>query len=150
MWAADFNEVMTGNLEKNCLEPLVIQLPADSEVQMREESVVNGSSDLKGDSHRKYRIAESSKSDSTGIKSESGHPFCGLTRNLFSRNGNLQICTAIISARNGDDELPVFCVAAILILNRQKIMRETRSIDDMIKASALPSICSIVIGGCCY
>jgi len=49
----------------------------------------------------------------------------------------------ISSTKNGDDELPVFCVAVILIMNRQKIIKETRSIDDMIKAGVL--YCSTII-----
>ncbi|CAI9777055.1 unnamed protein product [Fraxinus pennsylvanica] len=66
------------------------------------------------------------------MASASARPFCGLAKNFWSRNDRLQIRT-VISSRNGDDELPVFCVAAILIMNRQKITKETRSIDDLIK-----------------
>ena len=43
---------------------------------------------------------------------------------------------ANVLARSGDDELPIFCVAAILIINRHRIIRGTRSIDDAIKASS--------------
>lgn len=67
------------------------------------------------------------------MKSTSIHAFCGLTRNLCSRNDPTKKCTVISSTKQGDDELPVYCVAAILIMNRQKIIRETRSIDDLIK-----------------
>ncbi|KAK9153038.1 hypothetical protein Sjap_000518 [Stephania japonica] len=39
----------------------------------------------------------------------------------------------VVSSWNADDELSTFCVGAILILNRQKIIKETNSIDDLIK-----------------
>ncbi|PQM33130.1 hypothetical protein Pyn_23454 [Prunus yedoensis var. nudiflora] len=131
MWAADFQESLAYNLEDSCLEALVVQLPRDLEAEMRGESV-EGGGDMKGGSHSNNGNPEHSMSD-TGMKSASTYHFCGLTRNFWSKNDRMHICTAVSSTRNGDDELPVFCVAAILIMNRQKIIRETRSIDDMIK-----------------
>ncbi|KAK9137670.1 hypothetical protein Sjap_008264 [Stephania japonica] len=41
--------------------------------------------------------------------------------------------SSVVSSWNADDELSTFCVGAILILNRQKIIKETNSIDDLIK-----------------
>ncbi|CAL2229346.1 unnamed protein product [Prunus armeniaca] len=131
MWAADFQESLAYNLEDSCLEALVVQLPRDLEAEMRGESV-EGGGDMKGGSHSNHGNPEHSMSD-TGMKSASTYHFCGLTRNFWSKNDRMHICTAVSSTRNGDDELPVFCVAAILIMNRQKIIRQTRSIDDMIK-----------------
>ncbi|KAK9142925.1 hypothetical protein Syun_012325 [Stephania yunnanensis] len=41
--------------------------------------------------------------------------------------------SSVVSSWNADDELSTFCVGAILILNRRKIIKETNSIDDLIK-----------------
>lgn len=136
MWAADFDESLAGNLE-NCLEALVVQIPSESGVETREENTENGGGDVKGGLQPKHGNGEVSISDNVEMKSASAYPFCGLTRNFWSRNDSWQNCTVVSSSGNGVEELPVFCVAAILITNRQKIMKETRSIDDMIKAGAL-------------
>ncbi|KAJ0091915.1 hypothetical protein Patl1_26507 [Pistacia atlantica] len=141
MWAADFDMSLINNLEENCLEALIIRLPSESDAEIREENTENGGgTDLKGGLEQKNGNVEGSMPDNVGVKSASGHPFCGLTRNLWSRNHHLQNCTVVSSTGSGDDELPVFCVAAILILNRNKVVKETRSIDDMIKAGALLTI----------
>ncbi|KAJ7947471.1 Ypt/Rab-GAP domain of gyp1p superfamily protein, putative isoform 1 [Quillaja saponaria] len=147
MWAADFDESWAYKLEENCLGPLVIHLQRDSVSEIREESAdtddgnvksglqsnhdENGSK--KGGLQLNHGNIDHSMSDSIKLKSLSSHPFCGLTRNFWSRNDPVQICTVVSSTRNGDDELPVFCVAAILIINRHKIIKETCSFDDMIK-----------------
>ncbi|POO03574.1 Rab-GTPase-TBC domain containing protein [Trema orientale] len=136
MWAADFHESLVSDLEENCLEALMVHLPRDSEAEMRDESVESGSVTTKGSLQSNHGNFDCSMSMSEiGIKSASTttHHFCGLTRNFWTRNDSMQIWTAVSSTKKGDDELPVFCVAAILIMNRQKIIRETRSIDDMIK-----------------
>ncbi|XP_022761594.1 small G protein signaling modulator 1-like isoform X2 [Durio zibethinus] len=128
MWAADFDESATCNLEELCLEALNVQLPIDSGAEMREENRENGNDGVKGGLQSKHSLSENG-----GIKSASTHHFCGLTRSFWSRNDHLQICSVVSSTRIGNDDLPVFCVAAILIMNRQKIIRQTRSIDDIIK-----------------
>lgn len=135
MWASDFQESLVYNLD-NCLEALVVELPRVSETEIRVESIEN-SGDMKGILQTNHGNVERSLSDNIGMKSASTYHFCGLTRNFWSRNDRMHMCTAVSSTKNGDDELPVFCVAAILIMNRQKIIRETHSIDDMIKASVL-------------
>jgi hypothetical protein len=138
IWAADFDESMAYNLEENCLEALLVQLPRDSGLEMREESTENDNGTVKGGgSQLNHGNVERSMPDNNGMKSISSRPFCGLTRNFWSKNDRVQICTVISSTRNGHNELPVFCVAAILIMNSQKIIRETHSFDDMIKAGAL-------------
>ena len=76
-------------------------------------------------------------SESSALKTALTYPFCGLTRSFWSSCEPIPVSTVVSSTRNRDDKLSVFCVAAILIMNRQKIIRETRSIDDMIKACAL-------------
>ncbi|XP_028126784.1 small G protein signaling modulator 1-like isoform X1 [Camellia sinensis] len=133
MWAADFDESVSCNLEENCLEPLVIEIPRESGAEMGEESVENVKGNIKGVLQSNHGNGDPSIADSSGIKSASTHSFCGLTRNFWSKNDRLHMCTVVSSRRNGDDELPVFCVAAILFTNRQKIIRETNSIDDLIK-----------------
>ncbi|CAI9108632.1 OLC1v1008285C1 [Oldenlandia corymbosa var. corymbosa] len=133
MWAADFDESLACHLEENCPELLVIQVPRDSEAEIEQESIENNPSALKGGSSYKKGNLEHSVSDNTGLKSASTHPFCGLAKTFWSRNDRFHVGSALAAMGNSDDELPVFCVAAILIMNRQKIIRETHSIDDLIK-----------------
>lgn len=131
MWAADFDESVAETLENDCLELLVVQLPRQSEAELGDKKVDdgNGSTTTKsGPLSKSGRL-----SDETRVKSASSYNFCGLTRNLWSRNGRTHVSPVVSSFGKGEDPLPVFCVAAILIMNRHKIMRETRSIDDMIK-----------------
>ena len=134
MWAADFDESVVCNLEENCLDALLLNVPRDCEGDTREESIENSDGSSRDGSQSKHGNVEHPTSDNTGMKSASAYNFCGFTKNFWSRNDCMQITNAISSTKNGDDELPVFCVAAILIMNRQKIIKETRSIDDMIKA----------------
>ncbi|KAI3756621.1 hypothetical protein L1987_56443 [Smallanthus sonchifolius] len=133
MWAADFDESLALNLENSCPELLVLQFPRESTKGTGKEIVEDENGSSKGASEVKNGNLERSSSENNGIKSTPNHPFCGLTKSLWSKNDRFQICTIISSTRNGDDELPIFCVAAILILNRHKIMKDTRSIDDLIK-----------------
>ncbi|XP_012456642.1 rab GTPase-activating protein 22 isoform X2 [Gossypium raimondii] len=128
MWAADFDESASCDLEDICLEALVVQLPRDLGEETREENPESGDDGVKGSLQSKHSLSENA-----GFKSAAAHRFCGLTRNFLSKNNILQICGLVSSTRKGDDNLPVFCVAAILIMNRQKIIKETHSIDDMIK-----------------
>ncbi|CAK7322663.1 unnamed protein product [Dovyalis caffra] len=133
MWAADFDESNVCDLEENCLDALVLNLPMDSGGDIRDESIENSDGSSKDGSLSKHGNVEHPTSDNTAMKSASTYNFCGFTKNFWSRNDRMQINNLISSTKNGDDELPVFCVAAILIMNRQKIIKETRSIDDMIK-----------------
>ncbi|KAG4380837.1 hypothetical protein GLYMA_15G028000v4 [Glycine max] len=145
MWAADFDESMAYDLEENCLEALELQLPRDSSNDMREEiadsdggSVKSGSrsnhnenDNTKASPQSNHERADHSVYDSK-LKSLSSHTFCGLARNIWPRNHQVQM-SSISLTRKGNNELAIFCVAAILVLNRQKIIRETHSFDDMIK-----------------
>ncbi|XP_038884485.1 small G protein signaling modulator 1 isoform X6 [Benincasa hispida] len=133
MWAADFDESRVYSLEGSCLEALTLQLPRGSEVETNEGDMENSHINMKDTLQSTNGNLERSSCDNAGMKSTSAHAFCGLTRNLCSRNDPMKKCTVISSTKQGDDELPVYCVAAILIMNRQKIIRETRSIDDLIK-----------------
>ncbi|KAE8695547.1 Ypt/Rab-GAP domain of gyp1p superfamily protein isoform 2 [Hibiscus syriacus] len=128
MWAADFDESIICNLEKICLKELTIQFPGDSGQDDGEENPENGSDNVMVGLQLKHSLFENE-----GIKAASTYNFCGLTRNFWSRNDCLQIFGVVSPTRKGDNDLPVFVVAAILIMNRQKLIKETRSIDDMIK-----------------
>ncbi|KAG7570327.1 Rab-GTPase-TBC domain [Arabidopsis thaliana x Arabidopsis arenosa] len=159
MWAADYDESVAETLENDCLEPLVIQLTRKSEPEVSEESIEDG---IGNSTKREPTISKSGPiSKSSGLLSRSGllpksgplpktagpfsdeseikaasssYHFCGLTRSLWSRNDRTTHVPCVVSSiKKGDDALPVFCVAAILIMNRHKIMKETRSIDDMIQ-----------------
>lgn len=132
MWAADFDEAVVQKLEENCLEPLLLHV---SSSENGEENAGTGKRKFKR-VHSRFRH-EAWESDSNELRSSSSYPFCGLTKATFwARHDQLQDCDSG-PIRNGDDELSVFCVAAILIINRQKIMKETHSIDDVIKACLL-------------
>lgn len=128
MWAADFDEAVVRQLEENCLEPLLVHI---SSSENGEENADNGKRKFKSVLSR-FRH-ETWESDSNELRSLSSRPFCGLAKATFwARHDQLQACDSG-PTRDGDDELSVFCVASILIINRQKIMRETHSIDDVIK-----------------
>ncbi|XP_010524166.1 PREDICTED: small G protein signaling modulator 1 isoform X2 [Tarenaya hassleriana] len=160
MWAADFDESIAGTLENDCLEPLVVQLPRQPGEEVVDENIddrncnstkteptpKSGPNSKSGPLLKSSLLSKSgllpksgplpktsAVSDDAVMKSASAYNFCGLTRSLWSRNERTNVASVVSSFRKGDDELPVFCVAAILIMNRHKIMKETRSIDDMIK-----------------
>lgn len=148
MWAADFDESMVYDLEEKRLEALMVQLPEDPEHEIREEnedtndcSVRSGSQSnhYKNDSSPKAGLQNHGNTDNSiyeaKLKPLSSH-VCGLTRNLWPRNDHNQ--QRIISSlpRKGNVELPIFCVAAILVINRQKIIRETHCFEEIIKAGA--------------
>ncbi|XP_058780276.1 uncharacterized protein LOC131653942 [Vicia villosa] len=146
MWAADFDESWTYDLEENCLEALDLHLPKDSSSHIKEAIADSDDDSIKSGSQSNHNENDSTKTSPQPHHGNTDHPvsdvkfklqasntFCGLARNIWPRNGRVQ--TRIISslARKGNDELATFCVAAILVLNRQKIIRETHSFDDMIK-----------------
>ncbi|CDY23369.1 BnaC04g48970D [Brassica napus] len=144
MWAADYDESVAETLENDCLEPLVIQLPSKSKAEVSEETIYDS---IKREPPATSKSGPISKSSGllsmSGLLPKSG-PLPKTTgplseesgMNLWSRNDRTTTTHApcvVSSIRKGDDALPVFCVAAILIMNRHKIMKETRSIDDMIQ-----------------
>ncbi|VVB06266.1 unnamed protein product [Arabis nemorensis] len=160
MWAADFDESVAETSENDCLELLLVQLPRQSEAELGDQKVDygNGTTTNSEPTSKSDRISKSGPlsktcllsrsgllpksgplpktgllSDDTEMKSVSSYHFCGLTRSLWSRNERTHASSVVSSFGKGDDPLPVFCVAAILIMNRHKIMKETRSIDDLIK-----------------
>ncbi|KAK6793843.1 hypothetical protein RDI58_007296 [Solanum bulbocastanum] len=133
MWAADFDESVAYHLEENCPEILVIQIPKESEAESGEEIVENNNSDSKDDSPSKHGSGERTVSANNRMKLSLDHPFCGLTRNFWSKSSGMHSVNMVSSTRSTVDELPVFCVAAILVMNHQKIIKQTHSIDDLIK-----------------
>lgn len=134
LWAAEFDESLAYNLEENRLKALIIELPRDSGSET-EEGTEYGNGSLKGTLQSNQGTEEHLIPDNDGIKSASTYHFCVWKKSFWPKNEHLQTCS-IISTGNGDDELPVFCVAAVLIMNRHKIVKDTHSIDDMIRASA--------------
>ena len=150
MWAADFDDSLAHDLKEKCLEALDIHLPRGSIHDMSEEIADTGDGSVKSGSqsnHNENDSTEGSLHSNCGntdhpvcdvkLKPLSSHTFCGLARNIWPRNDRVQMGTISSLTRRGNDELSIFCVAAILVLNRQKIIRETHSFDDMIKAGAL-------------
>ncbi|KAK2425109.1 Ypt/Rab-GAP domain of gyp1p superfamily protein [Trifolium repens] len=147
MWAADFDESWAFDLEENCLEALDLHLPSDSANYIKEAIADSDDDSIKSGSQSSHNENDNTKAASlqphhgntdhpvsdVKLKLQASHAFCGLARNIWSRNGRVQTRTISSLARKGNDELATFCVAAILVLNRQKIIRETRSFDDMIK-----------------
>lgn len=144
IWAADFDLSLNCLLDDDCPEILSIHLPKETEAESGEESADSNNGGRKGGIQERHGTVEYSMSDNSEIRCESPTPFCGLGKPFWSRSGHFQIRTLISSTKNGDDELPVFCVAAILIMNRHKIIRETRSIDDLIKACDLSSVLFVI------
>ncbi|CAJ1955508.1 unnamed protein product [Sphenostylis stenocarpa] len=146
MWAADFDESMAYDLEQNCLEALELHLRRDSSNDPREEITDSDDGSVKSGSQSNHDENDNRKASpqlnhgrtyntvyGIKLKSFSSHSFCGLARNIWPRNDRAQM-RRISSAMKGNNELAIFCVAAILVLNRQKIIRETHSFDDIIKA----------------
>lgn len=144
IWAADFDLSLTCLLNDNHLDVLSIHLPKETEAESGEDSSDSNNVGPKTGTQEKHGTAECPVPDNTGIGSGSTTPFCGLGKPFWSRTEQFQIRT-LLSTKNGDDELPVFCVAAILVMNRHKIIRETHSIDDLIKARDLNSLVCVIM-----
>ncbi|XP_025815960.1 small G protein signaling modulator 1-like isoform X3 [Panicum hallii] len=109
MWAADFDEEAIRHLEENCLGPLLVDLRTDLSCEVKEVPRMNSSTRRKSKTRKSHRAT------------------------IWARPQQMPQLSASVLARSGDDELPIFCVAAILIINRHRIIRGTRSIDDAIK-----------------
>lgn len=133
MWAADFDEAGALALNENGLEPLTLQLSTNPD-GARTEAREGGRKNLTG-SLSEHDSDGNSPPHDNGERSVPRNSFCGLARASFwARHDHMHVCTASTpGTKIGCDELPVFCVAAILIINRLKITRETQSSDDMIK-----------------
>ncbi|KAL6626534.1 hypothetical protein ACP70R_030260 [Stipagrostis hirtigluma subsp. patula] len=135
MWAADFDEDAIRRLEENCLEQLLVDPRIDLSCEVREVHHVNSCSRRKSKIRKFHRRnGEICGACHPGVKSGTRNHLCGLSgATIWARPLQMPHQSANMLARSGDDELPTFCVAAILIINRHKIIRGTRSIDDAIK-----------------
>lgn len=133
MWAADFDEAMAWALESNCLEALVLRLP---KALCRESHVECDEGTPRSKSNK---LEENHVSRHDDARSLSRSPFCGLgAGNFWPKQGRQQILSmSSLLKKDPNDELSVFCVGAILVLNRSKFIKEINSMDDAIKVSSL-------------
>ncbi|KAF3785270.1 TBC1 domain family member 15 [Nymphaea thermarum] len=131
MWAADFDEAASHELADNCLDPLILRLPQDAATCTTDGNNKQHSKN----SPTAHSNAEEPVCGVDAMRPISMIPFCGFKpSNFWTRNHHWQTNTLAFSPlRNGDDDLAVFCVAAILILNRPKIIKQACSMDDVIK-----------------
>ena len=138
MWAADFDEEAIRRLEENCLGPLLVDLRTDLSCEVKEVPRMNSSTRRKSKTRKSHRRnGEICGACHPGTRSSTRNHLCGLSgATIWARPQHMPQLNANVLARSGDDELPIFCVAAILIINRHRIIRGTRSIDDAIKASS--------------
>ncbi|ONM30892.1 Ypt/Rab-GAP domain of gyp1p superfamily protein [Zea mays] len=138
MWAADFDEEAVRHLEENCLEPLLVDLSNGLSSEVKEVHRINSSTRRKPRTRKCHsRNGEICGACHPGMKSSTRNHLCGLSgATIWARPQQMPHPSASVLAKGGDYELPIFCVAAILIINRQKIIRGTHSIDDAIKASS--------------
>ncbi|OEL30495.1 Cysteine synthase, chloroplastic/chromoplastic [Dichanthelium oligosanthes] len=139
MWAADFDEEAIRHLEENCLGPLLVDLRTDLSCEDKEVHRTNSSTRRKSKTRKSHRRnGELCGACHPGTRSSTRNHLCGLSgATIWARPQQMPQLSANVLARSGDDELPIFCVAAILIINRHRIIRGTRSIDDAIKASSV-------------
>ncbi|KAL3689458.1 hypothetical protein R1sor_015767 [Riccia sorocarpa] len=144
MWAADFNQAMVWALEYSCLDALVLNMPEVDSFSPERRSDNTGCDDSNkvevvspyGCSPRQdFSPGRASPSPSSfGGNFLARSPFCGLRPgNLLTKNRRRIPTVRNIIGRNGDEELAVFCVAAILVQNRSKLLKEIHSMDDAIK-----------------
>ena len=154
MWAADFDQAMAWALDYNCLESLVLRIPSTrlEEEFCAEDEVSMPTSPDPRYTHPGSPYGGSQLSDSFtpvafgGDTLSNGGPLCGLKPSHFwSKHRQLTPSTLTgLLGRDGDEELSVFCVAAILVQNRTKLLKDVQSMDDAIKVFALHSTCNIV------
>lgn len=142
MWAADFDEEVIRRLEENCLEPLLVDLSNGSSCEVKEVHRISSSTRIKPKTRKSYRRnGEICGACHPGMKSSTRNHLCGLSgATIWARPQQMPHPSANVLAKSGDYELPIFCVAAILIINRHKIIRGTRSIDDAIKVSSISDL----------
>ncbi|TKW12867.1 hypothetical protein SEVIR_5G063600v4 [Setaria viridis] len=135
MWAADFDEEAISRLEENCLGPLLVDLRTDLSCEVKEVHRMNSSTRRKSKTRKSHRRnGEICGACHPGTRSSTRNHLCGLSgATIWARPQLMLQLSANVLAKSGDDELPIFCVAAILIINRHRIIRGTRSIDDAIK-----------------
>ncbi|CAM6089462.1 unnamed protein product [Calypogeia fissa] len=144
MWAADFNQAMALSLEFNCLDALELRLSPSSFLSESGRSDDNSisippsmsfSSQYGSPPNEFSSDMTIPNSGAFGVNFLSRGPLCGLRPGglLMKNRHRLPLLTSTLLGRNGDEELSVFCVAAILVQNRNKLLRDIQSMDDAIK-----------------
>lgn len=144
MWAADFNQAMALSLDFNCLDALELRL---SPINLLSESGRSDDHSISvppsmafsaqyGSPPREFSSDMSiPNSGAFAVNFLGRGPLCGLRPGglLMKSRHRLPLFSSTLLERNGDEELSVFCVAAILVQNRSKLFRDIQCMDDAIK-----------------
>ena len=143
MWAADFEHASTRTLEYQSLEALQLQhplpdrsFPPEDEVEACPEL----SSSPTCTTLQRLHSCETSGIESLRWKAlASKTSFCGLRPGrLWHKNRNRTLPrNAGLLERRGDEDISVFCVAAIIEQNRNMLFNKLQSMDDAIKVKLL-------------
>jgi hypothetical protein len=150
MWAADFEHASTRTLEYQSLEALQLQHPLPDRSFPPEDEVeacrVNHSPELSSSptctTLQRLHTCETSGIESLRWKAlASKTSFCGLRPGrLWHKNRNRTLPrNAGLLERRGDEDISVFCVAAIIEQNRNMLFNKLQSMDDAIKVKLLHS-----------
>ncbi|XP_024534015.1 small G protein signaling modulator 2 isoform X1 [Selaginella moellendorffii] len=133
MWAADFDNGISWALEYHCPELLIVKDPTPVDETLPEDDS-KAMSPLYTFQDQSLDTSPLEDNDRVGYLSRS--PLCGLRAgNFWPRHSRHKIRTvSSLLGKTGDDELSVFVVAAILVLNRTRFMKDVHSMDDAIKA----------------
>ncbi|EFJ22432.1 hypothetical protein SELMODRAFT_416728 [Selaginella moellendorffii] len=133
MWAADFDNGISWALEYHCPELLIVKDPTPADETLPEDDS-KAMSPLYTFQDQSLDTSPLEDNDRVGYLSRS--PLCGLRAgNFWPRHSRHKIRTvSSLLGKTGDDELSVFVVAAILVLNRTRFMKDVHSMDDAIKA----------------
>ncbi|XP_024542175.1 small G protein signaling modulator 2 [Selaginella moellendorffii] len=133
MWAADFDHAMLWSFESEPLEPLQIKPPSRSLLErIQEDDCMDYYWTKISPFTSPLPASEDPLSQSSKITYESKSPLCGLVTS-WPNFGRHRIRSGMSFGRNGDSEISVFVVAAIVVINREKFLKEARSMDDVIK-----------------
>lgn len=146
MWAADFEHASTRMLEYQSLEALQLQHPLpDRRSSFPPEDEVGGACRV-DHSPTCTTLQRLHTCETSGIESlrwkvlASKTSFCGLRPGrLWHKNRNRRLPrNAGLLERKGDEDISVFCVAAIIEQNRNMLFNKLQSMDDAIKVKTNP------------
>ena len=148
MWAADFEHASTRTLEYQSLEALQLQHPLPDRRSFPPEDEfeacrVNHSPELSSPTCttlQRLHTCETSGIESLRWKAlASKTSFCGLRPGrLWHKNRTRTLPrNAGLLERKGDEDISVFCVAAIIEQNRNMLFNKLQSMDDAIKVKLL-------------
>lgn len=132
MWAADFDQATVWALECETLDALVLKdpLPKAEMFPASETSSVFVSPERL---HRPESLGPEAFRWKALAK---GSSFCGLRpRDFWARHQNRMVSAEAGSllGQHGDEDISVFCVAALIEQNRDKLLKKIQSMDDAIK-----------------